>query len=405
MGKPTADKPIRTLTPDQMARWAKDPSAVMRLRTYRDVGPGGYMAASIPTLVDWPASAFEGDAPFAVVRHVNYGGNPLERTTVLHSVRIPLDGVEFAEFTLVPLLPMGRRSLVQHGHLRLVFHQDRRPVLLSLDGRETGADAHLDDLVFSWEPWHPPGQRLDFVKALDDRFELSMRTYAGSQRYLEDVLVGREWYGFRLRLPGGAAGLRELLQVILAVGDGAARDTLSRRLAAAREIWLGQAPPGAAGGDAPRAEWRQLEDYVQPRAAGGGDAPALPDANEHYQTLLRSCAGLARYSVLLAARRLVDRGLKDGVELDRLPAPTIGSTEPWMKEAASANLGGLFLRAPAALRFILKNLEAIPKNIPGELDAAGLLERRRGKRWEIRYSSGGIHPYTSGGVNRDLPGA
>ncbi len=38
-----------------------------------------------------------------ILRHVNYGGNPLEGITILHSVRVTLDGVEAAEFMLVPL--------------------------------------------------------------------------------------------------------------------------------------------------------------------------------------------------------------------------------------------------------------------------------------------------------------
>ncbi|MEZ5865366.1 MAG: hypothetical protein R3D25_15355 [Geminicoccaceae bacterium] len=124
----------RTLTARQLRAWMEDESRVMRLRTNRDLLPTGHLAARVPVLVEWRSSRLDGEAPFLLLRNVNYGGSPLERTTVLHSVRMPLDGLAHVELTMVPLGPGGSRGPVQHGHLRFVFAADRRPVMLDLDG-------------------------------------------------------------------------------------------------------------------------------------------------------------------------------------------------------------------------------------------------------------------------------
>lgn len=90
------DSRYRTLSPSQILSWVEDDTQIMRLRTDRDVIPYGYMAAALPGLVDWRASDLRDEAATMVLRHVNYGGNPFEQSTVLHSVRVPLDGLERA---------------------------------------------------------------------------------------------------------------------------------------------------------------------------------------------------------------------------------------------------------------------------------------------------------------------
>jgi hypothetical protein len=70
-----------------------------------------------------------------------------------------------------------------------------------------------------------------------------------------------------------------------------------------------------------------------------------------------------------------------------------------MKAVAHADLRRLFLSAPAALRFLLRNPQVRPVRIPQELDAAGLLLRRDGKPWEIHYSRKATRPYSAAGVN------
>ena len=64
-----------------------------------------------------------------------------------------------------------------------------------------------------------------------------------------------------------------------------------------------------------------------------------------------------------------------------------------MKEFAHTDLRGLFLRAPLAMRYVMRHHESVPPDIPAELDAAGLLEQRSGKRYRIHYSHKGKSPY------------
>lgn len=230
----------RILSPHELLHRAGDNTHVIRLRTARDVLPGGYMAAQTPVLVDWNASRIKGKAPFVVLRNVNYGGNPIERTTVLNSVRVPLAGIRFAEFLLVPPRHMGLRAPVQHAQLRFVFQPAYHPELMSLAGAQTGTDSRFPDLVLSWETWTPPHVHYNFIKGMDSgAYRLTLRAFAGPQRFLEEVLHGRGWYAFRLRLPGGDAGLGELLKVVLALGDGVGRHTLLRMLEKGEEEWLG----------------------------------------------------------------------------------------------------------------------------------------------------------------------
>ena len=103
---------------------------------------------------------------------------------------------------------------------------------------------------------------------------------------------------------------------------------------------------------------------------------------------------MARHAILLTVQRLVAAGMDDGVVLDKLPQPFLGKTEVWMKEYAhSSNLRGLFLGAPMAVRYAMRHHESLPPDIPAELDAAGLLQRRDGKRVRIHYSQMGETPY------------
>ena len=46
-------KNYRTLSPDQLLKWAENNTEIMRLRTDRDLLPGGYMAALAQMLAAW----------------------------------------------------------------------------------------------------------------------------------------------------------------------------------------------------------------------------------------------------------------------------------------------------------------------------------------------------------------
>ena len=390
------DSRYRTLSPNQILSWIEDDAQIMRLRADRDVIPGGYMAAAIPALVDWPASDLYGEPASIVLRHVNYGGNPFEKSTVLHSVRVPLDGLKSAELTLVPFGEGGRLGPLQHVQLRFVFEEGKEPLLVELAGAETGADPRIPDLVFGWVSWRRPDVDWDFRKGMDDDAQvywLSLRAFAGSQMFLEDALEGRDWFSYPLRLPGGKQGLAELFRSTVTLGDGAARDTLARMLAGEKDAWLKHSPPGDTAEQDIRSQWNELLKQIRMVDPQAMTPVHLPPEQDTYHPLVRSCATMARYTVLLTVKRLIASGQDEGVILDKLPEPLLGNTEVWMKELAHTGLRGLFLRAPLAMRYVMRHHESVPPDLPAELDDAGLLQRYNGKRHRIHYNAKGTTPY------------
>ncbi len=396
MNEINTDSQYRTLTPSQILSWVEDETQIMRLRTDRDVIPGGYMAAAIPMLVDWPASKLQGEQASLVLRHVNYGGNPFEKSTILHSVRVSLGGLESAELTLVPFGEGGRLGPLQHVQLRFIFEPGKEPELLDLAGAETGTNPRIPDLVFSWVSWSRPDVSWTFRKGMDDDeqiYWLSLRAFVGSQKFLEDVLEGRDWYCYPLRLPGGKEGLYELFMSTVTLGDGVARDTLARMLVGGEEAWLKNTPPGNDTEQDISGQWKELLKRIQASDPQALAQVLLPPEQDTYHPLVRSCATLARHTVLLTVKRLIANGQDEGVVLDKLPEPFLGTTEFWMKEFAHASLRRLFLCAPLAIRYVMRHHETVPLDIPAELDAAGLLQRRNGKRYRIHYSQKGKSPY------------
>lgn len=386
----------KILSPSQILSWIENDAQIMRLRTDRDVIPGGYTAAAVPLLVDWPASNPHDDLGSIVLRHVNYGGNPFEKSTILHSVRVPLDGLESAELTLVPFGELGRYGPLQHVQLRFIFETCKQPVLLDLAGTEVGADPNIPDLVFGWVSWQRPEVGWDLRKGMDDdsqEYWLSLRAFAGSQIFLEDVLKKRDWFSYPLRLPGGKQGLVELLKTTLTLGDGVARDTLARMLEKGENDWLKHPPPDGNEGENVLSQWNELLERIQAEDSKVLTPVHLPPNEDTYQPLVRSCATMARYAVLLTVKRLVARGHSEGVVLDKLPEPLLGSAEAWMKALAHTGLRGMFLRAPLAMRYVMRHLESVPPDLPAELDDAGLLQQREGKRYRIHYSHKGETPY------------
>ena len=285
---------------------------------------------------------------------------------------------------------------LQHVQLRFVFESDKQPELLDLADAETGADPYIPDLVFGWVSWRRPDVGWELRRGLDDDAQdywLSLRAFAGSQIFLEDTLKGRDWFSFTLRLPGGNQGLVELLKSTVTLGDGVARDTLARMLAGGEEAWLKHTPPGVGVDPHILNEWNELLERIRTSDPQALAPVNLPPEQDTYHPLVRSCATLARYAVLLTVKRMIANGSDDGVVLKRLPEPHLGSSEVWMKELAHTDLRGLFLRAPLAMRYVMRHHETVPPDLPAELDAAGLLHRKDGKRHRIHYSHKGTTPY------------
>lgn len=387
-------QPKRVISPEQLLHLVKQDRKPLRLLTVRDELPGGLSAAMAPAIIDWDASDVSRADGFVMVRNVNYGGNPSEGTTVLQTVKIPLDGVKRVEWILVPLGRGGRRAAMHHGQLRFVFHEDKPMQLVDLLEEDSGGHTDLYDIVVSWEAWRAAGEPYDVMRGMDPAaYALSLRLFAGPQRFLEDGLSGRDWFVTPLELPGGDQGATEVLKVALAMGDGLARHTLS-------DLFAGQEKKLVAGASLSdpeelKEQWQQLAKLVRPKKVLDDDRIDLPEEERTYQTVLRSCATVAYYNILVAVDRLAERGLAKGVDREHLDQLTLGGDEAWMKEVAEADMGGLVVRAPAAVGWLRHNPQAIPSRIPGRLHKAGLVRTEKGKPVEFHFSLQGESPYGS----------
>lgn len=389
-----APREKRMLTAEQLLNKVKRRYEPLRVRSATDVLPGDYAAAMVPVVVEWQASEPAGPDGFVIIHNLNHGGNPIEGTTVLCSARIPLAGVEAAEFTLLPLDKIGKEGLIQHGQLRFIFAADTPVELLHFGDASMGGDVCVRDLVFSWEAWRPPDVGYDVMTGMDPAaYLLSPRLFSGSQRFLEDALGQRDWFSHRLRLPGGKEGLSELLKTSLALADGVARHGITRILEQGEEDWVAHAPSRAGETEREREEWEKLRQAVAPSPIASVPLLNLEEKDQAYQSLLRSCATMALYTINVAVDRLVAAGRTDGLVMENLMRPDLGQQEEWMSELAGTDLRGIFLRAPAAVRYLRANPTAFPKKIPAQLDRAGLLERENGKPLKFHYSLQDRTPY------------
>jgi hypothetical protein len=234
----------------------------------------------------------------------------------------------------------------------------------------------------------------DIMTGMDPSvYELSLRCYSGPQRFLEDTLAQRPWTAFDLRLPGGRAGLAELFRVVVVMGDGAARQVISRWLDQAEEAWREANPVPTTDELNLVEEWLRLQESVATETQDTGDERlTLSEHQSRYQSLLRSCATMALYNIDVAVARL----LEDGVPAEGMSTvrdPELLDDPAWMVDLADAGWGKLLVSAPRALGFLRQHPWIVPGNVPKLLDEAGLLVRENGKRRETRYSLDTITPW------------
>lgn len=388
-------RPLRTITADQLLARVNQLDTPLRIRTATDVIPGGYAAAMAPLMIQWDASDdISTKDGFVIIHNLNHGGNPVDGTTVLCSARVPLNGVEAVEFILLPLDKIGKQGLVQHGQLRFIFAKDQPVELLNYGQENMGSDNHIYDLVFSWEAWRSPDMGYNVKVGMNPAaYLLSPRIFSGPTRFLDDALGKRDWFAYRLQLPNGRVGLAELLQTNLAMCDGVARHTISGILEQSEEQWAEQGPELGKNQLTTEADWKLLRKALAPVKDSGDSLVNLPEKDLAYQTLLRSCATMAYYTINVAVERLIAQGHTDGLNMDHHISPDLGQQEPWMSELADTNLKGIFLRAPAIIRYLRAHPEGFPKNIPGQLEKAGLLEMEKGKALKFHYQLDGRTPY------------
>jgi len=378
---------LHTLDVADVIDYTEMASVTYRVRTTRDVLPGGLSAAMAPAFVVWGQSDFSPGGTITI-RNVNHGGNPVSGVTVLRIAVVHPDRLLHAEYIMVPL---GGPEAISHGQIRFVFAEGGVE-LLGGDTAAVGEPESVTDLVLSWEAWRAPGVDYSVMKGLDPNvYHLSMRAYSGVQRFLEDALQKRDWKVYTLQLPGEQAGAVELLKVCLALGDGAARYVLSEMLERAEDDWLAAGPHSdKQGGDAV-ALWHEIGAGLGD-AHTGGDARIDMAGHTGYQTALRSCATMALYQVDVATARLIEQGYPHDA-VHPTGRASITNDQDWMSELANASIAGVFLHAPKAISFVHKNPSAVPGNIPGELDEAGLLVHENGKVVKQEFTISGETPW------------
>lgn len=386
---PAAMPAPRQLDPDLVMAYRDH--GTLRVRTARDVLPGGLAVAMAPLVVEWPASDVRPGGR-VLVRNLNHGGNPLTGVTELRSVWIRPDLVREAQFVLVPL---GSHEAMAHAQLRFVFDEGGVEAAVA-DSSLVGEPDVIGDIVLSWEAWRRPGVGYGVVKGLDDaRFALTLRGFSGAQRFLGDSLGGRPWHAYDLTLPGGRQGLAELLRVALAMGDGAARHVIAAQIDQADQAgpqWLDGGPAaGHQGGDA-AAEWRLIAEDMAARGLDTGDQRLdLSDATG-YQTVVRSCATMALYCVDVAVARGLEAGLA-GEGKRPVRTPELGEAPAWMSDLSGAGLARVLVSAPRALRYARQHPWAVPGRMPQLLADAGLVASAGGEPVRVTWSLGTLTPW------------
>jgi hypothetical protein len=378
---------LHTVEVTNVVSYADMTALTYRVRTTRDVLPGGLSAAMAPALVAWDSSSVAPGGEI-LIRNVNHGGNPVTGVTVLRTAVVRPDRIVRAEFIMVPL---GGPEAISHGQIRFVFEDGGAEFLGTTPGT-VGEPDPLTDLVLSWEAWRPPGVDYKVLRGMDpDVYQLTMRAYSGPQRFLEDALMKRDWRVYTLQLPGDREGLSELLRVSLAMGDGAARDVIARFLDHADGEWAASGPDSETeGGDADTL-WRAIRHRLG-GARADGDERIDMSGRSGYHSLLRSCATMALYMVDVTTARLIETGHEAGT-MRPTQKPELEDEPEWMREMADASIAGVFLRGPRMISFVRSYPTAIPGRIPGALDDAGLLVRRDGKALRRDYSINSFTPW------------
>ena len=380
--------PPETLDARDVAAFIDVEATTFRVRTTRDVLPGGYSAAMTPLLVDWDKSDVSPGGEILLL-NINHGGNPVSGVTELRSAVIRPDRIKKVQFVMVPL---GGPEAISHGMVRFIFEEGGAE-FSGGDRGVAGKPEKLEDLMISWEAWRAPGVDYKMMKGMDpETYELTCRAYSGPQRFLEDALMNRDWNVFELNLPGGREGYIELFKVALALGDGASRHSIVWMIEDAERKWKEEGLDSETVNDAVPEVWRALKERAGAGSAPVDDPRADMTGRTGYQSLIRSCATMALYSVDLTVARLIEAGYPhEGMRPTQ--KPDMQEEPAWMVELGSADIAGILKRTPKALAYARANPTVIPGNIPKALEEAGLFVMENGKPWNKRYSMQGDTPW------------
>ncbi len=344
-----------------------------------------------PLLVNWKHSNHDdtsAENPFYLVRNVNVNGNPVEGITNMCTVKVPVNGVESAEFVTVPLVA-GGIQIGGHGMIRLVFDENSAPVLLSQSGQPQSGRSKIRDLVFSWEAWRPPGVQFTMKKGLDpNTFGLTLRCYTGAQRFLEDAMQRRDWTCYPLMIPFDRKGLSELLYVSLVTGDSLARHTIVKLFDSAKQT--GDSPTPRDYPDAQQNELLELQTAIEGNRAPEDPVTDVLNGKISYQLCERSCVTMALELVALTAQRLTahlppDEQIRVRVTPEHIPS--------WIDNLAHAGRAGIFLRVPHMMWWLMNNANVLPTRAYKILKEAGLLQMDNGEVVKRYYKLFDETPY------------
>ncbi len=377
--------------PSQLLDLLSEPFPLLRICSGTDQLPNGLAAAMAPAIVDWQRSPGDsGDEDYFLVRNVNVGGNPVEGKCVLATAKVPRTGVMSAEWVLVLQRLLGKDTPAGHGQLRLRFHEDKRPTIVNRDGDPMWPDPHVGDLVFSFEAWRPPGKSFQPLAGLDpSTYALTMRCYAGPQRFLEDGICNRSWVTYPLDFSRHGEALDDLLYTALITGDSLARHTINNLLdSPAVHLELEQP-------DYPQADPRQIQ-ALQPLL----DESLVPEdpiaeisgGEIGYHLLQRSCITMALNVIDTCLHRLHHRRPELGPYESLSVAPR--SIPSWISDLAHADRRATLMRLPGAVHWLALNQTVLPDKSYIILQEAGLLETETdGQSVRHHYTLAGDTPY------------
>ena len=372
-----------------LLEWRRVDTPVIRVRTDKDTLPGGLAMAMMPLFVNWPVSA-AGFVPddYYIVRNVNVSNNPVGGTTVLAGVKVFADSVESAQFVMAVSKVGHIETNFGHGMLRFIFREDRRPAILTDDGRTLANDSSVEDLVISWEAWRPPTASFDPLAGLDPRtYALSPRCMLGSVRCLTDSVLDRPWHCYPLRFPDVEHAAGELFYVSLVLADAVARQTASHIMN--QRIEKGRNMPD----DYPEpdlGDWGELLEQTRKLEAPEHPIQDILEGKIQYHLLERSCITMALSSIDWANRRIHKRG---GLGE---PAPIRVAPEAmpdFMSRLAGGKRTTTLLRAPLALHWLMTHQSVIPGKAHELLDEVGLLQHENGRIKKFHYDNRRHTPY------------
>ncbi|MEM9302757.1 MAG: hypothetical protein AAGE01_11630 [Pseudomonadota bacterium] len=379
----------RTISAEGLLRWGLDPTPVAVIHTPTDMLPNGLAASMIPVIVDWRNSSLTGDAPALRVRNVNIGGNPVTGDNVLATVQVPLRGIADVQWCLTLDRTGGRDRVMGHSQLRFVFDHEHRPFIPGIQDIAMGIDPHLDDLIVSWEAWRPPQTSWDAVAGLDpETYSLTVRAYAGAQRFLNDALRGNPWVCYPLDLPRPEDAYGTLLGISLAFGDSFMRRVIHEMVENGELVFTDGTDP------------LQLADAEIAQLQGVFSQTAIPDdpmkellgqEDLSYQLMTRSCVTLSMMAIQWTLDRVHDRfELGPPVSIQIIPDGLPAS----LRSLSAEDRSGMLMKLPGTLWFVMQNQSVIPGNAWRILEDAGVLRQdEAGKTVSYYYRIDQVTPY------------